>query len=266
MSPTQRNTFTGGAVLQERGARPAGQAGSERRPAAPPVAAPLSPDGRAWLGLFGGPALPAAAQAMLVMLARTRTVPAGATVFDHRDVATALVLAQSGHVALGHRGADGVFRIERALRGPAWLDQSAAWLRRNHAMDARASTEATIVELPCDALQVQLERHPGLARRLVTSLAREVQSLSINTHALMHMDAPARFAAWLVQRLDAACGSPGRVQLDERKRDIASQLAITPETLSRLMRSLAGQGVIAVAGYSVQVLDVAALRRLATGV
>ena len=87
----------------------------------------------------------------------------------------------------------------------------------------------------------------------------------MNTHDLMHKDAPARFAAWLVQRCDGADGPQAVVRLGERKRDIASQLAITPETLSRLMRSLTRQGLISVAGYTVQVLDLVALRRLALG-
>jgi CRP-like cAMP-binding protein len=57
----------------------------------------------------------------------------------------------------------------------------------------------------------------------------------------------------------------GVVQLPMRKRDIASQLAITPETLSRLMRSFSSQGVIQVAGYTVHVIDLPALARLAMG-
>jgi len=218
---------------------------------------------RTWIDLLGGPALSGTEHETLAALARTHTVAAGATVFERGDIATALVLVQSGEVALGYRGADGVFRVERPARGPAWLDQSSAWLGEHHAMDARASSDAVIVELPCAAVQAQLERHTGLASRLVANLAREVQNLALNTHTLMHKDAPARFAAWLVRRLDGAGDS--LVQLDERKRDIASQLAITPETLSRLMRGLARQGVISVAGYSVQVLDAAALRRAAAG-
>lgn len=257
----QHNLSTTGVALREAAAPPLLHAGTERRLAA---TAPALPDARTWLGVFGAPALSAAEQDMLAALARTRSVAAGATVFARGDVANTLVLAHSGDVALGYRGSDGVFHIERPVRGPAWLDQSSAWLHEPHAMDARASSETVVVELPCDALRARLEQHPALARRLITSLAHEVQNLSVNTHALMHKDAPARFAAWLVQRLDGG-DSRGQIHLDERKRDIASQLAITPETLSRLMRSLARQGVIAVAGYSVQVLDVPALRRVAAG-
>lgn len=262
----QHNYIPTRAALREAPALPPVHSG-ERRPAQrmADTTVPALLDARTWLGLFGAPALTAAEMGTLAALARIRTVAAGATVFDRQDTATALVLAHSGDVALGYRGADGVFRIERPVHGPAWLDQSSAWLRENHAMDARATSEAVIVELPCDAVQAQLEGHPGLARHLVTSLAREVQSLSMNTHELMHKDAPARFAAWLLQRLGAAGESQGLVRLDERKRDIASQLAITPETLSRLMRSLTRQGMISVAGYSVQVLDAAGLRRVAAG-
>jgi CRP-like cAMP-binding protein len=247
--------------------------GPPREPGGPPTlrsandwrdASPAAPG---WLTLFGPPALPQAEQMALAGIARTRSVASGGTVFDRRDIASALVLLNSGDVALGYCGSDGVFHIERPVRGPAWLDQSAAWLQQTHAMDARASSPSLVVELPCDAVRAQIDRWPTLARHLVTSLAHEVHSLSTNTHDLMHKDAPARFAAWLAQRLEVCGGDGGRalVHLAERKRDIASQLAITPETLSRVMRSLAVQGVIAVAGYSVQVLDTTALRRIAAG-
>ena len=81
----------------------------------------------------------------------------------------------------------------------------------------------------------------------------------------MHKDAPARLAAWLHERCQPDPASPERalVQLPMRKRDIASQLAITPETLSRLMRSFSSQGVLLVAGYTVHVLDPAALQAIA---
>ncbi len=233
---------------------------------------PAPPDARTWLGLFGVAALSPAEQAALTALSQHRLVRAGATVFDRCDRANALVLAQSGDVALGYRGVDGVFRIERPVRGPAWLDQSSAWLGASHAMDARATSEAVVVDLPVDAVRAALTVHPQLARHLVVSLSREVQSLSMNTHELMHKDAPARFAAWLLQRLHNQRWQGGPtahatplVHLGERKRDIASQLAITPETLSRLMRALTRQGVLSVSGYNVQVLDVPALERTAAG-
>jgi CRP-like cAMP-binding protein len=144
---------------------------------------------------------------------------------------------------------------------------SAGWLGECHTLDARAMSAATVIELPREGLNAVLERFPQLAPRLIAALALEVRALARNTHELMHKDAPARLAAWLVERCTPQPTEPrqGVVQLPMRKRDIASQLAITPETLSRLMRTFSSQGVIRVAGYTVHVMDLAALNRLALG-
>ena len=225
-------------------------------------------DAALWNALLGGSSLQADEVAVLSHMAQGRNVAAGQGVLCRTSHASALVALRSGEVALGFRTADGTFRTARIVRGPAWLDLSSAWLAGPHAMDAQALGTASVVELPRDGLEARLADHPELAQRLIQGLAREVQALTVNTHELMHKDAPARLAQWLFQRCEPIEGAPGAtgqavVQLHERKRDVASQLAITPETLSRMMRSFTRQGVIEVSGYSVRVIDPAALQRLA---
>lgn len=225
------------------------------------------PDARVWNALLGEPPLTAGELAALTAIARPRFVPHGGSVFTQQEPARSLVFVQEGDAALGHCTADGQFHIERPVRGPGWLDQSSAWIDAAHAIDARAVSSLVVVELPREDMQALLGVQPVLARRLVASLAREAHSLTLNTHGLMHKDAPARFAQWLVERCQPYADSPRRgvVKLNERKRDIASQLAITPETLSRLMRSLSRQGMISVAGYTVNVADLDGLKRVAEG-
>ena len=229
---------------------------------------PTQADAAMWNKLLGGAALSMDVVDELARIALVHAVAAGQSVFTRSGVATTLVALRSGEVALGFRTADGVFRTERIVRGPAWLDAGSAWLAGPRALDAQALGAAWVVELPRDLLGVRLAEHPDLARGLIQALAREVQALTANTHELMHKDAPARLAQWLFQRcepLEGAAGAAGQavVKLHERKRDVASQLAITPETLSRLMRSFTRQGVIEVSGYNVRVIDPPALGRLA---
>jgi CRP/FNR family transcriptional regulator, dissimilatory nitrate respiration regulator len=268
MAPSIESSLAPSPLVSGRSARPplTGVAGADRLPSTRAADSPLH-DARMWDALLGGPALASGEVAALASVARARTVAAGEVVFTHDETANALVFVREGDVALGYRNADGEFRIERPVRGPGWLDQSAAWLDGKHVIDARTTTQAVVVELPRNLLEPVLRAHPDLSTRLIASLAGEVRSLAVNTHGLMHKDAPARFAQWLVERFQPTADSPRRgvVKLGERKRDIASQLAITPETLSRLMRSLTRQGLINVAGYTVHVADIDGLKRVAEG-
>ncbi len=238
------------------------------RPAAVSRAAPPAPSPELkamWQALLGEPTLSVAELAALDDMALERQWPAGVDVFSHQECAQGLMLLREGSVALGFRTAEGEFRSERHVDGPCWLDQASAWLGAPHAMDARTRTAARVVELPQARLQELVHRHAVLAERLIRSLAREVQALAVNTHELMHKDAPARLAAWMLQQSQPVPDAPNRalLHLQCKKRDIAAQLAITPETLSRLMRSFTRQGVIEVAGYEVDVRDVAGLKALA---
>jgi CRP-like cAMP-binding protein len=220
-------------------------------------------EARVWDQLFGAPRLSADEAAALAMVARPRVVPPGEMVFTHDEAAHAVVFVRDGDVTLGHRAADGRLHVVRQVRGPAWLDQGSAWLGGVHGIDAWATTPSLVVEWPCDALQTLLRVHPGLCPRLLGSLSRELRQMVAQAHGLMHLDAPARFAQWLIEQVQTNGSGAGVVRLAQRKRDIASQLAITPETLSRVMRLLSAKGLISVSGYNVQVHDLPALQQLA---
>jgi CRP-like cAMP-binding protein len=223
-----------------------------------------------WADLLGTPPPPRADCEALDDLAHERVVAAGQPVFSHGESSRTLVALLSGDVAMGLAGLGGSMRTERLVHGPAWLDASSAWLDSARVLDAVALTPVQVAELARGPLQALLDRRPLLAQRLLVSLAGEVRRLTVHAHALMHKDAPARLASWLSDRCLPPELSPGPdasnqavVRLLERKSDIASQLGMTPETMSRLMRTLSDQGMIAVDGYTVQVLDLQALRRLA---
>ena len=226
--------------------------------------APVAGGSAFWAAVLG-PALPADVVAELQELAQVRELPAGSLLVSSREPARDLCLIARGDAALGSAPADGSFQPERSVQGPAWLDASSAWLGAAPAQDAVAVSDVTLVSVPRADVQALMQRHPELARRLVVTLARQVQSLTVATHDLMHKDAEGRFAAWLLQRCCSEAASDGSVtvSLTERKRDIASQLAITPETLSRLLRQLSRKGLIYVSGYTVKVLDPTTLRTLA---
>lgn len=235
-----------------------------------------------WSGLFGPPLLEAGELADLSQLAQLRQLPAGACVFRRGDAAPSLLAVLEGTVGLGmwssrtgeSAGAAGMspsasatsststapFQLERAVHGPQWLDHSSAWLDQGRAQDACVLQPARLLELPLAGLRPLLQRHSQLGERLLHGLAQTVQRLTGTTHDLMAKDAQKRLATWLLQR---ALAGGEEIALKERKRELAAQLAITPETLSRLLRQLMSAGLIEVRGYSIKLLDTAALSQMA---
>jgi CRP-like cAMP-binding protein len=128
-----------------------------------------------------------------------------------------------------------------------------------------ALSDARVMVLPREPLFEWADQTPGVWPLLGSVLARELGLSRELCHRLMHKDAPARFALWLLQHLALSAPAAGRsvVVLPTRKRDLASELAITPETLSRLMRRFVDEGLIRVVGYTLHVLDRDGLRACA---
>ena len=147
--------------------------------------------------------------------------------------------------------------------GPGWLDATAGVLNLPAAMDAVAHTVVHVRQVPLAVFQAALpaaDCAPGSILRDVAQSHRQQTELAVSRLA---KDAEARCAEWLLsQAQDGAQGSSA-VQLQQRKRLIAAQLGIAPETLSRVLRHLRERQLISGSGRTVQLVDPAGLRSLA---
>jgi CRP-like cAMP-binding protein len=228
----------------------------------------------AWETVFGGPAsspLPPGLLEDLGLIAQRQDAEAGDVLLTSRVAATDLIVLVHGDLSLGIAAADTSdagsvrFVVERNLSGPAWLDLASAWRGGSHSHDMQAASDVVLMRVPRDAMLRLMGHHLELAPRLLQCLAQQIDYLQATTRDLLHKDAEARFAGWLVQRVGDLPRDTHTtvITLAERKRDIAAQLGVTPETLSRLQRALTRKGLIEVIGYSVRLVDLPRLRELA---
>ncbi len=78
-------------------------------------------------------------------------------------------------------------------------------------------------------------------------------------------DAEARCAQWLLQHAQHDANGALSVVLHQRKRTIAAQLGIAPETFSRVLRSLREHGLILGSGNVLKLPQPGALQVVAAG-
>jgi len=89
---------------------------------------------------------------------------------------------------------------------------------------------------------------------------RQQTELAISRQA---KDAEARCAEWLLRHARTGDQGAMAVQLQQRKRSIAAQLGIAPETLSRVLRHLRERSLISGSGRVLNLDDPIGLRSLA---
>ncbi|MEY3409448.1 MAG: Transcriptional activator protein Anr [Pseudomonadota bacterium] len=190
---------------------------------------------------------------------------AAGTVLLRRGQAAAKALHLiSGRVALGVIENGVMVHQLGTVEGPFWLEAAAAMLGLTHAVDALAESPVTIQTMPLGQFKSHLKNLPEPVRTLMLDLAKAQRQQTEVAISRLAKDADARFAEWLLRHAEPA-DSEGSlaVILHDRKRLIAAQLGIAPETFSRVLKHLRDRKLISGGGRVLNLLDPMGLQSLA---
>jgi len=195
--------------------------------------------------------------------AERRTVAPGAVLLKRGSTPAAVMYIESGRVALGVLEGEALAHQLGEIEGPFWLEATAAVLNQSSAVDAVAETEVVLRRIPLPKFRQSLAAMPLAARTVLQDVAiahRRQTELAVSRLA---KDAEARCAEWLLRHARPGDKGALAVPLEQRKRLIAAQLGIAPETLSRVLRHLRERSLISGTGRVLNVLDPGGLRVLA---
>ena len=183
---------------------------------------------------------------------------------SHADT-THAVYVEAGRVVLGRLQQGHMAHNMGVVEGPLWLNAGCAVLGERPIADAVADTRVRLVCVPLPAFQSCMQTLPSAARAVLQDMAR-VHRLQIHMGiSRAAKAAEARCAEWLLANARADEKNPGTlaVQLSQRKRLIAAQLGVTPETFSRVLRQLRERNLVSGTGRLLRLPDPDGLRKCA---
>ncbi len=189
---------------------------------------------------------------------------AGAVLLHRGEPVADLVHLLQGRVVLGVM-VEGVMAHQLGVvEGPFWLEAASGLLGLPHAVDALAETDVQLQNVPVQDFVARVQALPQDAQNLLMDMARSQRQQTEMGVSRLAKDADARCAEWLLRHAqpDELLGGLA-VKLTERKRTIAAQLGIAPETFSRVLRHLRDRQLISGGGRVLGLPNPQALRELA---
>ena len=189
----------------------------------------------------------------------------GAWLRLRRQPLTSVLYLESGSVLLGVEQGASLRHQLGQVEGPAWLDAAFALQGRSSCMDMQAQTAGQLYAIPIERFHKAVADMPVPAQQLLKDLARAYCSQTELAVSRLAQDAEARCAQWLLHHAKQHTEGGLRVTLNARKRLIAAQLGIAPETFSRVLRQLREHGLIAGRGNIIDLPKPQALEVLALG-
>ncbi len=190
-----------------------------------------------------------------------RVVPAGQVVARSGDLATYLIIVESGSLAAVHETAAGGRVRLAGMPGPCTLDKAATLHEPVHTATWTATTACRMRLLPARVLRQLLNQEPALREHVLRYLAAEVNAHRRSRRRRAASDPIAQVADWLVE-MEGAVGSS--IPLPAGQQGLGEELGLSRVTVNRALSSLAAAGAIQVRRRLVDVHNSAYLTTAST--
>jgi CRP/FNR family transcriptional regulator, dissimilatory nitrate respiration regulator len=194
-------------------------------------------------------------------------VRAGDPVFREGQPCEGFYVVLSGSVRVFKLSTEGRQRILHIVRPPFTFAEAAMFGAGTYPASAEAMEPSDLVLIRQGPFLRLIRERPDAALRLFESLSLWLRRLLDHLENETFLNSRAKLASYLLReaRRGGCTTGPCQVVLTAARKDIASQLGMAPETLSRAQADLEARNLIRPSGRRVALSDVAALERLVLG-
>ena len=202
----------------------------------------------------------------LLSTAALRRFDAGEHLFSHHDPATRFFLLLRGGVKLYRASPEGSEKIMRLIRPGESFAESVLFMDApRYPVHGAGIEPGEAIAFERDAFLEILQGSFATCRAVMSQMSQRIQAHWDEIETLALQNSRYRIVHYLSALIPAGAHGRATVTLPARKMLIAAQLAVTPETLSRTLRSLSDDRLIDVAGDVVTIPDVQRFRERGGG-
>lgn len=190
---------------------------------------------------------------------REQRLDKGEMLFRKGDMPRGFYVMVHGQVKLAFSSPQGSEKVVEILGAPQSFGEAVLFMEKPYPVFAEALGSALALHIGADAVLQLLDSDPCFARRMLAGMAMRLHALVQDVEAYSMHSGTQRLIGYLLQAAVELPGGGAEVDLPTTKQVLASRLNLTPETFSRVLGDLSGNGLIAVQGRRILIHDLARL-------
>jgi CRP-like cAMP-binding protein len=190
----------------------------------------------------------------LVQISQLQKFQKGEMIFIQDSEATGFFMVQEGRVKVFKMASNGKEQIMHLLGMRDYFAEVPALDGKCFPASAIALEYTELIFFPRLAFLGLLHQYPAIAINMLMSLATHSRKLAHMVEELSCKDVPQRLASYLLDLSDRD-HQAHIITLDVTKTQLAATLGTIPATLSRALYRLSSEGLIAINGSQIELLD-----------
>ena len=202
---------------------------------------------------------------VLAVQSAVRKYQPGEPVLGETDPVKSFYVVLSGRLKLYKSSPEGKEQTIQLLGPGDPFGLCTAFATHSFPASAMALEESAVLLIPGILMESIAMQEPRLLLNIISILSQRLKDSMTLIESLALKEIPGRLASFLLHSLSRNPADTRQLELAITQRELAKILGATPEALSRALRKMAGDGVLATAGRTITILNRQALEDLAQG-
>ena len=185
----------------------------------------------------------------------------GQVLFHRGDNAGHFYFVDSGQIELSLVAPSGQKKVVEVLsHGRTFAEAVMFMQERKYPVTSEALMDTVLCEIPREPYIDLIYANPDACMRLLSDICRHLHARVREIERLTVQNAHSRLASYLIDHVVEANDDEATIRLELPRHVIAARLSITPETLSRLLRTMSDEGILTIEDRVIFVHSLARLR------